>query len=125
MLASSRIIAFVATTDSRRAKEFYQGVLGLRLMGDEEFAIVLDAHGTMLRVSKVRELVPAPYTVLGWTVDDIGATARELTEKGVRFERFPGVPQDDHGIWRAPDGTKVAWFKDPDGNVLSLTEFPQ
>ena len=123
MLGTHKLMAFVATTNAARARTFYEGTLGLRLIADEPYSIVFDAHGTMLRVQKVRELALAPYTALGWDVPDIRAAIRELSKKGVAFERFGFFPQDDLGIWTADDGTKVAWFKDPDGNTLSLTEF--
>ncbi len=123
MLGSSSIMAFVATADSGRAKSFYQDILGLNFVADEPFALVFEANGTMLRISKVRELSPAPYTVLGWKVADMNAAISELTARGVTFERFAGFPQDELGVVNFPDGAKVAWFKDPDGNMLSLTEF--
>ncbi|MBZ5544870.1 MAG: VOC family protein [Acidobacteriia bacterium] len=123
MLASNEVIAFVATRDSAKARAFYENDLGLRLMGDEPSALVFDAHGTMLRISKVREFTPASYTVLGWRVPDIRGAVAELERKGVAFERYEGFGQDDRGIWASPSGAKVAWFKDPDGNTLSLTQF--
>jgi catechol 2,3-dioxygenase-like lactoylglutathione lyase family enzyme len=125
MLSSSPIIAFVATKDPARARAFYQDVLGLKLTADEPFALVFDASGTMLRVSKVKELTAAGYTVLGWRVSDIAAAMRELTARGVSFEKYEGLPQDEAGVCTFPGGAKVAWFKDPDGNTLSLTQFPQ
>jgi len=125
MLGSGDLMAFVATKDPQRSRDFYQHTLGLRLVADEAYALVFDANGTMLRVQKVREMAPAPYTALGWQVPNIREAIRALIEKGVTFERFglEAFPQDDLGIWTADDGTKVAWFKDPDGNTLSLTEF--
>ena len=125
MLGSRDVIAFVGTRDSARARAFYEGALGLRLVADEPSALVFDAGGRSLRVSKVREVARAEYTVLGWNVPDIRAAMTGLKEKGVAFERFSFFPQDDAGVWTAPDGTKVAWFRDPDGNLLSLTEFPR
>jgi catechol 2,3-dioxygenase-like lactoylglutathione lyase family enzyme len=122
MLASSKVVAFVATRDAARAKAFYGGVLGLRLISEDGFAVVFDANGTTLRVGIVPELVLAPYTVLGWGVDDIAAAVRGLTAAGVQFERYSFLQQDDLGIWSAPGGAKVAWFKDLDGNVLSLSQ---
>ena len=122
MLASSPIVAFVATTDPSRAKAFYRDVLGLLLISEDEYALVFDAHGTMLRVAIVREIVLAPYTVLGWQVSDIEATVRGLTAKGVTFERYPWMEQDAAGVWHAPSGAKVAWFKDRDGNLLSVSQ---
>ncbi len=123
MLESHRIIAFVATSDAARAKQFYANTLGLRLVSEDRFALVFDAAGTMLRVVHVRELQPAPYTVLGWQVPDIERTVRELTAVGVAFRRYEGLSQDDLGVWASPAGAKVAWFADPDGNTLSLTQF--
>jgi catechol 2,3-dioxygenase-like lactoylglutathione lyase family enzyme len=124
MLGSSAIIAFVATTDPARARTFYRDVLGLKLVADEPFALVFAAGGTTLRVSKVQELSPAPFTVLGWNVRDITAAIGELTGRGVTFEHFEGIRQDESGICTFPGGAKVAWFKDPDRNLLSLTQFP-
>jgi len=123
MLNKSKLICFAATTKPAEAKAFYGDTLGLSLVEESPFAFVFDANGTMLRVQKVRELSPAGYTTLGWEVADIRSTIQRLSEKGVRFERYDGVPQDELGIWTTPDGSKVAWFKDPDGNLLSLTEF--
>jgi catechol 2,3-dioxygenase-like lactoylglutathione lyase family enzyme len=121
MLANSPIVAFVATTDASRAKAFYRDVLGLLLISEDEFALVFDANGTMLRVAIVGDIVLAPYTVLGWQVGDIDAAVRGLAAKGITFERYPWMEQDDLGIWSAPSGAKVAWFKDPDGNLLSVS----
>jgi len=125
MLGKCDLMAFVATKDPSRAKTFYEGTLGLRLVADETYALVFDANGTMLRVQKVRDLTPDPSTALGWQVPDIREAIRGLVAKGVAFMRLglAFFPQDDLGIWTADDATKVAWFKDPDGNILSLTEF--
>jgi len=123
MLGAYNVIAFVATKQPERAKLFYSKTLGLRLVADTPFALVFDAGGTMLRISKVGALTPAPYTVLGWKVPNIRVTVEHLTSGGVTFERYKGMPQDELGIWTTPDGDKVAWFKDPDGNTLSLTHF--
>jgi len=122
MLASSPIVAFVATSDPARAKAFYRDVLGLLLISEDEFALVFDANGTMLRVAIVVEVVVVPYTVLGWQVSDIVASVRGLAAKGVTFERYPWMEQDAAGIWSAPSGAKVAWFKDRDGNLLSMSQ---
>jgi len=122
-MVKSKVIGFVATQNPARALKFYAGALGLKLISDEPFAIVFDANGTMLRVQKVHELRPARHTVLGWEVSDIRARIQELAAKGVRFERFDGLAQDESGVWTTPSGAKVAWFKDPDGNTLSLTQF--
>jgi catechol 2,3-dioxygenase-like lactoylglutathione lyase family enzyme len=122
MLGTSEVIAFVATTDPAKAREFYEGLLGLRLVSDEPWAIVFDAAGTTLRVQKVRELTPPPHTTLGWKVSDIRGQMSELAEKGVAFERYEGLTQDEQGVWTAPGGAMIAWFKDPEGNTLSLTQ---
>jgi catechol 2,3-dioxygenase-like lactoylglutathione lyase family enzyme len=123
MLGSEKLVAFVGTRDPGRAKEFYGGTLGLRLDSEDQFALVFDCDGTMLRVTRVPELVTAPYTVLGWRVRDIVSTAKRLQEAHVALERYPGVQQDELGIWNSPSGARVAWFKDPDGNTLSITQF--
>jgi catechol 2,3-dioxygenase-like lactoylglutathione lyase family enzyme len=122
MLKDHKLVAFVATRDSARAKTFYRDTLGLNLVSEDPFALVFDVQGTMLRVTPVRELVTAQYTVLGWRVPDITAAAADLQRAGVTLERFPGIPQDDLGVWTAPGGAKVAWFKDPDGNILSISQ---
>ena len=123
MLGSSRIMAFAATQNPDRARVFYRDVLGLQLAGEDPFALVFDANGTMLRIQIVQEVTPHRYTTLGWQVPDIAAAARELQSAGVQFERFEGLAQDALGIWAAPGGARVGWFKDPDGNVLSVTQF--
>ncbi len=122
MLGSHKIVAFAATRDAARAKAFYGGVLGLPLTSEDGFALVFDAHGTMLRVTLVHELILAPYTVLGWETEDIESTVRELADAGVACERFNGLAQNELGIWSAPGGARIAWFKDPDGNILSLSQ---
>ncbi len=123
MLGSHKLVAFVATRDPVRAKAFYGDTLGLRLLREDQFAVVFDAHGTTLRVSIVPELAPAKYTVLGWVVPDIVAMVKELQNAGVKLEQFGFKDQDERGIWTAPGGARVAWFKDPDGNTLSVTQF--
>jgi catechol 2,3-dioxygenase-like lactoylglutathione lyase family enzyme len=123
MLSTSPVMAFVATANAPRAIEFYRDTLELKFIADEPYAAVFDANGTMLRVQKVEALTPAGHTALGWRVADIAATVRGLAAKGVAFERYGFLPQDDLGIWTAPGGAKVAWFKDPDGNTLSLTQW--
>jgi catechol 2,3-dioxygenase-like lactoylglutathione lyase family enzyme len=122
VLGTNALIAFVATTQPELAKTFYRDILGLRLVSDEEFALVFDANGTTLRIAKVDELRPQAHTVIGWQVNDIESTIRALVSRGVRFERYEGLEQDDLAIWSSGGG-KIAWFKDPDGNVLSLTSF--
>ena len=122
MLDSAELVAFVATADGARARRFYEEVLGLRLVEETPFALVFHFAGTTLRVTFVERVGPAPHTVLGWTVEDIHATMAGLVARGVAFERYPGLDQDEEGVWRSPSGARVAWFKDPDGNVLSLTQ---
>lgn len=122
-LGEHALVGFIASSDPDRARQFYGEILGLPLIEEQlPFALVFDAHGTMLRVTFVKQLQPAGYTVLGWEVPDVAAAAGALSARGVRFERYPGMSQDDLGIWTSPGGAKVAWFKDPDGNTLSLSQ---
>jgi catechol 2,3-dioxygenase-like lactoylglutathione lyase family enzyme len=125
ILGSSKLVAFAPTTDPAKARAFYEGVLGLRLVADEKpFALVFDANGTMLRVTTVHEHLSQPFTVLGWEVESIETTVQRLTAGGVEFLRFPGINDGDAlGIWTSPSGARIAWFHDPDKNVLSLTQF--
>jgi catechol 2,3-dioxygenase-like lactoylglutathione lyase family enzyme len=123
MLQNYKIMAFVCTTDPNRARPFYRDVLGLQLVEEHQFALVFDANGTALRVSISNELTPAKHTVLGWEVPDIISTIEGLRAKGVEFNRYEWMNQDEYGIWRAPGGAQIAWFRDPDGNILSLTQF--
>jgi catechol 2,3-dioxygenase-like lactoylglutathione lyase family enzyme len=122
VLGDSSVMTFVATSKPAEARAFYEGVLGLTFVEDSPFALVFDLQGTMLRIQKVPRVVSTSYTALGWHVGDIEAAVRELTAAGVTFERFEGMPQDELGIWATPDGSAVAWFKDPDGNTLSLAQ---
>jgi len=126
MLADYKVMAFVGTSDPERAKIFYRDVLGLKFIEDAWWAIVFEAGGTRIHIEKPREkFTPVPFTALGWNVPDIKAEVARLSKNGVAFERIKELPQDDAGIWTTPDGVgKVAWFKDPDGNTLSLTQFP-
>jgi catechol 2,3-dioxygenase-like lactoylglutathione lyase family enzyme len=121
-LTNSKVIVFAPTTDAARARGFYEGMLGLRLTHADSFALAFDVNGTALRVTTVGKLIPAEYTILGWQVDDIVSSVGELRARGVAFLRIPGLEQDDNSVWTSPDGNMVAWFKDPDGNILSLTE---
>jgi catechol 2,3-dioxygenase-like lactoylglutathione lyase family enzyme len=123
MLGSATIVAFAPTQDAAKARAFYQGVLGLKLVSEDKFALVFDANGTMLRVTIVPSYTPQQFTVLGWDVADIAATVKELSARDVEFQQYGMPGQDKSGIWASPSGAKVAWFKDPDGNVLSVTEF--
>jgi catechol 2,3-dioxygenase-like lactoylglutathione lyase family enzyme len=122
-LGSHEIIAFVATNDPHRAKAFYRDTLGLSLVSEDPFALVFDAHGTMLRVTTVPQVAAAAYTVLGWRVPNIMTASNDLRNAGVTFERYAGMGQDERGVWKSPSGARVAWFKDPDGNTLSITQF--
>lgn len=120
------IIGFVSIVDVARAKDFYRDTLGLRLVMEEPpFALVFDANGIMLRLVMAKEIAPVLGTVLGWQVPEINATVKELAQAGVQFERYAGMDQDELGIWTSPTGAKVAWFKDPDGNTLSISEHPE
>jgi catechol 2,3-dioxygenase-like lactoylglutathione lyase family enzyme len=121
MLGSINLVAFVPTKDFEKARAFYVRVLGLGFVKDDGFALVLDANGIMVRVAKA-QFTPAPFTILGWQVLDIVKIVEGLQAKGVQFERFGFFEQDALGIWTAPSGDKVAWFKDPDGNVLSVSQ---
>ena len=125
MLSKRKIEGFVPSRNPRKARSFYEKALGLRVLGLDEFALSLQADGNTIRVadvSSVRGFKPAPFTILGWEVPDIEAAVRDLRRRGVAFEHYDGMDQDDLGIWTAPGGGRVAWFKDPDGNVLSLSE---
>jgi catechol 2,3-dioxygenase-like lactoylglutathione lyase family enzyme len=117
-----KMVGFAITTKPEDATAFYTKKLGFKFLRDDGFALVFDANGVMLRISKMKEFQPAQYTVLGWEVADIGQTVQELGGKGVVFERYEFMHPDARGIVTFPTGDKVAWFKDPDGNVLSLSQ---
>lgn len=121
MLADKSLIGFLATTDTVRARAFYAGTLGLELTSEDPSALVFRAGGNTLRISTVETMAPAPYTVLGWLVEDIANAVASLRQRGVEFTIYPGLEQDKAGICRFP-GARVAWFRDPDGNTLSLTQ---
>jgi len=123
MLERGKLIAFLATRDGGRARAFYEGTLGLRVLSDDDFALALDCGGTMLRVQKVSAFTPHPFTAVGWQVADLEAVMARLSGAGVVFQRHPGLQQDGRGVWQAPSGARIAWFQDPDGNTLSLTAF--
>jgi catechol 2,3-dioxygenase-like lactoylglutathione lyase family enzyme len=116
-------VMFLATVNAERAQTFYQRVLGLKLIADEPPALVFQVGNSMLRIQKVQQVHVAPYTALGWSVSDIRNTVQQLGAAGVVFQRYEGLNQDADAIWHAPSGALVAWFKDPDGHVLSLTQF--
>jgi catechol 2,3-dioxygenase-like lactoylglutathione lyase family enzyme len=123
MLGKKEIVAFVPTRNAVKSKAFYESTLGLRFISDDKFAMVFDANGTMIRIASVPKYEPAQFTILGWQVTGIEKIVTALRAKGVKFEIFDGLGQDELGIWAAPGGAaKVAWFKDPDGNILSVSE---
>ena len=125
MLGTSDLTALVGSVRFDEARAFYQDTLGLALLSEDPFAAVFDAHGTTLRLSRVGEFTPVPFAVLGWGVSDIEEAIDGLADRGVVFERYEGMEQDERGIWMVPGaGVRIAWFKDPDGNTLSLTEAP-
>lgn len=126
-LTHNQPIGFIPTANAEAARTFYEHTLGLTFESQDQFALVFrvgPAPGTMLRIVCAGECQPAPFTIFGWEVSDIAATVDELTPKGVTFERFGFFPQDERGIWDSPGGAKIAWFKDPDGNTLSLSQHP-
>lgn len=134
MLGNQKIVAFVAVRDRDAARTFYRDTLGLRLLGEDQFALVFDANGTTLRISPVADWTPPQFTVLGWEVDDITAAVQKMTAAGIEFQHYPWMKdQDELGIWTSPSspevaavhaGAKVAWFKDPTGNVLGVSQMP-
>lgn len=123
MLGGAPLMAFVPVRDLAAGRAFYGETLGLPVTDENPFAVVLDAGGTMLRVTEVGELQPQPFTIAGWAVPDIEAAVDALVGRGVTFTRYEGMEQDERGIWTTPGGDRVAWFTDPDGNTLSLTGF--
>jgi catechol 2,3-dioxygenase-like lactoylglutathione lyase family enzyme len=120
----SSLIAFLATTDSARTRAFYEGVLDLRFVSEDNFAVVYNVQGIELRVQKVERFAPQPHTALGWLVVSINDAVREIGARGGEFERYSFLTQDESAIWTSPSGARVAWLKDPDGNLLSLTQRP-
>ena len=122
MLSEADVTPFLASTDLERARAFFEGVLGLTVSSVDSYALVLATPGGSVRVALVGELLRAPYTVLGWNVGDIRAVVQGLSRRGVTFTRYPGMAQDELGIWAAPSGSRIAWFEDPDGNVLSVAQ---
>ena len=108
-----------------RARHFYEKTLGLRFLSDDLFAVVMESNGTMIRIAQVKDYTPVPFTILGWNVENIEEEVATLVERGVSFKRYPWLEQIEYGVWIAPGGAKVAWFQDPDGNVLSLSQHPK
>lgn len=122
MLSDKKLKAFVPTTMPDKAKSFYKDVLGLKLLSEDNYALEFDANGMLLRVATVQDLTPQVFTVLGWDVEDISSVIKSLNDKNIFCEKYDFFEQDDSGVWTSPNGSKVAWFKDPDGNLLSLTQ---
>jgi catechol 2,3-dioxygenase-like lactoylglutathione lyase family enzyme len=122
VLESAELVAFVPAADLGRARHFYEIVLGLPCVDATAIACVFDCGGTTLRLTLVPDFSPAAYTVIGWAVPDLGAAVQSIIEQSVVMERYPGIDQDERGIWTTPGGDKVVWFKDPEGNTLSLTQ---
>lgn len=118
----NHVVTFLIVTDADTALAFYRDVLGLRFVRDDGFALVFDMDGVMLRINKVSNFTPAQHTVLGWQSESIETTVEELVKKGVTFTRYPNMGQDERGICTFPGGSRVAWFKDPAGNVLSISQ---
>lgn len=122
MLDRDRLVAFIATADANRARAFYEGVLGLTFVADHGQLLVFDSGPSRLMIERVDAVTPRSGTVLGWNVKDLRRRIHDLMARGVVFERFEGMDQDDLGVWRpAGADSGVAWFKDPDGNLLSLS----
>lgn len=123
MLEKYDLMAFVSTAEPAKARAFYEGQLGLPVLAADDYGVMYDVNGRRLRLSFVRELLSAPYSILCWVVPEIFSVIADLMARGVVFERYEGMGQDAVGVWTSPDGTRVAWFKDPGGNVLSVAQF--
>jgi catechol 2,3-dioxygenase-like lactoylglutathione lyase family enzyme len=124
MLAKSKLVGFIPTKDYDQARAFYEGKLGFQFVYQDQFALVLSAGENTIRITKIPNFTPLQGTILGWAVDDIVLVATWLRDRGAPPEKYPFVQDQDLGIWAAPSGAKVAWFKDPDGNILSLSQHP-
>ena len=122
MLENSMMVGFIATSMPELSKRFYKELLGLVLIEETPYAIVLESKNAIIRIQKTEQVFPPPYTSLGWEVENITGIVRSLSDSGVQFEMYEGLKQDQLGVWDVPGGSKVAWFKDPDGNLLSLTQ---
>jgi len=122
MLASGKMAGFLLTKDYDKARQFFEGALGFQFVSLDQYALVMRAGGSTIRISKAPDFTPFKGTVLGWEVQDIAAVVAWLNQRGVVFEKYPFVQDRDLGIWTTPNGDKVAWFKDPDGNVLSVSQ---
>ena len=122
MLEAGKMAGFLATSDYDKAREFYEGKLGFAFVSLDQYALVMEVGGHSIRISKIHNFTPRQGTVLGWEVPDIEAVARWLRDRGVPPEKYPFAQDQGLGIWTAPGGARVAWFKDPDGNILSVSQ---
>lgn len=122
MLALGKICGFVMTQDYDRARAFYEGKLGFQFVSVDQYALVMKAGENSIRIGRIPDFAPVERTVLGWDVNDIEAVVKWLENRGVAFEKYPFIQDQERGIWTAPSGDRVAWFKDPDGNVLSVAQ---
>jgi catechol 2,3-dioxygenase-like lactoylglutathione lyase family enzyme len=122
MLANEKLEAFLATADAGRARAFFEGVLGLTFVEDNEYLVMFETASARLNLQKTEVVKPPFGTAVGWQVKDLRGTIRGLMDRGVSFERYEGMQQDDLAIWSPAPGVGVAWFKDPDGNLLSLSQ---
>ncbi len=122
MLETANLVAFLATARPDESRRFYQETLGLISLGEDAHTLLFDCNGITLRIQKLKSVTPGVHTALGWQVSDLVREIHLLAPKGVSFVRYDGLEQDRNGIWTGPGGSMVAWFKDPDGNLLSLTE---
>jgi len=125
MLTNNKLKAFIPTTKPKQAKQFYQDTLGLKLNFETDYSMQFEGKQSLLMITTVESFEPQPFTVLGWNVSDIETEIRSLSKLGVELETYDSLEQDNLGIWTAPSKAKIAWFKDPDGNLLSLTEMPK
>lgn len=124
MLGNQKLVAFVPVRNADSARTFYRDKLGLHLLYEDGFALAFEVAGVVLRATLIRDFQPQKFTVLGWQVPNADAFARQLSEAGIQLERYPGLQQDELGVWVAPGGAKIAWFRDPDGNILSISQHP-
>lgn len=125
MLSKPTITAFLPTVKPEQSKQFYRNTLGLKLVSEDDYALEFEGNGVLLRITIVDKFNPHPFTVLGFKIEEIVSQVKSLNKKGVEFERYSSFKQDDLGIWTSPSKAKIAWFKDPDGNLLSLTEYSE
>jgi catechol 2,3-dioxygenase-like lactoylglutathione lyase family enzyme len=122
MLVSGKLVGFVPTTDYDQARAFYEGKLGFEFVSLDQYALVLRVGGHKIRIAKIPNFTPLQGTILGWEVEDINAVVTWLMKRGVTPEKYPFVQDRELGVWSTPNGDKVAWFKDPDGNILSVSQ---